>query len=66
MKTIDFATITREASSTGGAYGGTGATQQLTYKGHPLYYYAGDAATRGKVEGHDLDDSGDKWFVAAP
>ncbi|MCI1186930.1 hypothetical protein MON38_05820 [Hymenobacter sp. DH14] len=66
LKNTDFATITRESNSSGGAYGGTGATQQLTYKGHPLYYYAGDAATRGKVEGHDLDDSGDKWYVAAP
>jgi predicted lipoprotein with Yx(FWY)xxD motif len=65
LKGSDFSTITRE-SSTGGAYGGTGATKQLTYKGHPLYYYAGDAATRGKAEGHNLDDSGDKWFVAAP
>ena len=66
LKSSDFATITRE-TSTGGAYGGgTAATRQLTYKGHPLYYYAGDAATRGKAEGHNLDDSGDKWFVAAP
>ncbi|GAB3665955.1 SCO0930 family lipoprotein [Hymenobacter agri] len=65
LKSSDFGTITRE-TSTGGAYGGTSTTQQLTYKGHPLYYYAGDAATRGKVEGHDLNDSGDFWYVAAP
>ena len=65
LKGSDFSTITRE-TSTGGAYGGSGATKQLTYKGHPLYYYAGDAATRGKVEGHNLNDSGDFWYVAAP
>lgn len=65
LKGSDFSTITRE-TSTGGAYGGAGTTKQLTYKGHPLYYYAGDAATRGKVEGHNLNDSGDFWYVAAP
>ena len=63
----NFATITREPSTTTGPYGTTSSTrEQLTYKGRPLYYYAGDKATRGRVEGHNLDDSGDKWFVAAP
>ena len=63
----NFATISREPSTSTGPYGTTTTTrEQLTYKGRPLYYYAGDAATRGKVEGHNLDDSGDKWFVAAP
>jgi predicted lipoprotein with Yx(FWY)xxD motif len=52
----DFTTISRDG----------GARQQLLYKGHPLYYYAGDDATRGQVEGHNLMDSGDLWFVAAP
>ncbi|MBH8567428.1 hypothetical protein KB206_00925 [Microvirga sp. STS02] len=67
LKTTDFATITREASVASGPYGNsTGTREQLTYKGHPLYYYAGDNATRGHAEGHDFDDSGDKWYVAAP
>ena len=67
LKTTDFATITREASTASGPYGNsTGTREQLTYKGHPLYYYAGDNATRGHAEGHNLDDSGDKWYVAAP
>ena len=67
LKTSDFATITRDPSTTTGPYGpATSTREQLTYKGHPLYYYAGDGATRGRVEGHNLDDSGDKWFVAAP
>ncbi|MBF9224076.1 hypothetical protein [Hymenobacter ruricola] len=43
-----------------------GNREQLVYNGHPLYYYAGDAATRGKAEGHNLNDSGDFWFVADP
>jgi predicted lipoprotein with Yx(FWY)xxD motif len=67
LKTSDFATITREASTTTGPYGTTTSSrEQLTYKGHPLYYYAGDNAARGHAEGHDFDDSGDKWYVAAP
>jgi predicted lipoprotein with Yx(FWY)xxD motif len=66
LKATDFATITREPNTSTGPYGTASTREQLTYKGHPLYYYAGDAATRGKAEGHNLDDSGDKWFVAAP
>ncbi|UOQ96516.1 hypothetical protein MUN81_14855 [Hymenobacter sp. 5317J-9] len=67
LRASDFGTITREPSTTTGPYGTTTSTrEQLTYKGRPLYYYAGDGATRGKVEGHNLDDSGDKWFAAAP
>jgi len=50
-----FTTLTRD-----------GNREQLVYNGHPLYYYAGDAATRGKAEGHNLNDSGDFWFVADP
>jgi predicted lipoprotein with Yx(FWY)xxD motif len=50
-----FTTITRD-----------GNREQLVYNGHPLYYYAGDAATRGRAEGHNLNDSGDFWFVADP
>ncbi|ALW86769.1 hypothetical protein AUC43_17805 [Hymenobacter sedentarius] len=67
LSASNFGTLTREQSAGTGPYG-TGSTsrEQLTYKGRPLYYYAGDAATRGKVEGHNLDDSGDKWFVATP
>ncbi|GAB3572510.1 COG4315 family predicted lipoprotein [Hymenobacter daeguensis] len=67
LRATDFATITRDPSTTTGPYGTTTSTrEQLTYKGHPLYYYAGDNATRGHVEGHNLNDSGDFWFVAAP
>ncbi|WP_046244989.1 COG4315 family predicted lipoprotein [Hymenobacter terrenus] len=67
LKGSDFATITRDPSTTAGPYGTTTSTrEQLTYKGRPLYYYAGDNATRGKVEGHNLNDSGDQWFVATP
>jgi predicted lipoprotein with Yx(FWY)xxD motif len=35
---------------------------EVTYNGHPLYYYAGDAK-RGDVNGQGADGS---WFVLAP
>lgn len=78
LAATDFGTITRDPSTTtttpdpygygttSGSSGGTSSTLQLTYKGHPLYYYAADNATRGTVEGHDLNSSGDYWYVAAP
>jgi len=47
----DFATITR-----------TDGQKQTTYKGWPLYYFAGDSKA-GEVNG---DKVGDVWFVAKP
>jgi predicted lipoprotein with Yx(FWY)xxD motif len=35
---------------------------QVTYGGHPLYYYVGDKAS-GDVGGQDLDQFGAKWYV---
>ena len=35
---------------------------QVTYNGHPLYYYSGDAAA-GDVNGQGLNG---KWFIANP
>jgi predicted lipoprotein with Yx(FWY)xxD motif len=40
-------------------------TTQVTYAGHPLYYYAGDGAA-GDVNGQALDAFGAKWFVVSP
>jgi predicted lipoprotein with Yx(FWY)xxD motif len=40
---------------------GDGGTQ-VTYGGHPLYYYVGDKAP-GDVTGQDLDQFGAKWYV---
>ena len=34
----------------------------MTYAGHPLYYYAGDAAA-GDTNGQGLDAFGAKWYV---
>jgi predicted lipoprotein with Yx(FWY)xxD motif len=37
-------------------------TTQVTYGGHPLYYYAGDKAS-GDTAGQDIDQFGAKWYV---
>jgi predicted lipoprotein with Yx(FWY)xxD motif len=38
---------------------------QVTYFGHPLYYYAGDTAS-GQVNGQNLDVFGGRWSVVDP
>ena len=40
-------------------------TTQITYAGHPLYYYAGDAKA-GDTKGQGLDLDGGKWWLVAP
>lgn len=47
-------TITRSDGST-----------QITYGGHPLYYYAGDSKA-GDTNGQGLDANGAKWWLVAP
>lgn len=59
LKASDFDTISRDQSTSSGPYGTTTTTQQLTYKGHPLYYYAADKATRGQVAGDHVSSFGD-------
>jgi predicted lipoprotein with Yx(FWY)xxD motif len=46
------------------ARGDDGGTQ-MTYDGHPLYYYAGDSEP-GDTAGQGLDQFGAKWYVLAP
>jgi predicted lipoprotein with Yx(FWY)xxD motif len=41
------------------------ATTQLTYKGHPLYYYAGDAKP-GDTTGQGLNQFGAEWYALTP
>jgi predicted lipoprotein with Yx(FWY)xxD motif len=36
---------------------------QVTYHGHPLYYYAADASTPGKTKGEDIEQFGDGWYL---
>jgi predicted lipoprotein with Yx(FWY)xxD motif len=56
------------AAGTSAALIGTTAradgTTQVTYAGHPLYYYAGDR-TPGDTTGQDIDQFGAKWYVLA-
>jgi len=37
---------------------------QLTYKGWPLYYFAGDTKTRGSTKGITIPTPGSKWPVS--
>ena len=40
-------------------------TTQVTYNGHPLYYYSGDSQA-GQQNGQGLNAFGAAWFVVAP
>jgi len=50
----DLSTITR-----------SDGTKQVTYDGHPLYYFAGDTGG-GTDKGQGLDGFGAKWWLVAP
>ena len=39
-------------------------TTEVTYHGHPLYYYAGDGKP-GQTTGQDLNQFGAKWYVVS-
>ena len=53
-KASDLGTITR-----------SGGTKQVTYDGHPLYYFVGDSAA-GQANGQGSDNFGAKWWLVAP
>jgi predicted lipoprotein with Yx(FWY)xxD motif len=36
---------------------------QVTYRGHPLYYYAADASKPGRTKGEELEQFGAEWYV---
>jgi len=40
-------------------------TKQVTYDGHPLYYFAGDTGA-GQDSGQGSDSFGAKWWLVAP
>ncbi len=40
-------------------------TLQVTYAGHPLYFFSGDSST-GQTNGQGLSAYGAKWYVVAP
>lgn len=48
-----------------GTIKGAGGTSQVTYAGHPLYYYVGDHGA-GQTLGQGLNQFGARWYVLAP
>ena len=48
-----------------GTISSTGGKQQVTYGGHPLYYYVGDQKP-GDTKGQGLNQFGAEWYVLAP
>jgi predicted lipoprotein with Yx(FWY)xxD motif len=53
-KASDLGTITRSDGS-----------KQVTYDGHPLYYFAGDSGA-GTATGQGSDNFGAKWWLVSP
>jgi hypothetical protein len=53
-KASDLGTITR-----------TDGSKQVTYDGHPLYYFSGDSGA-GTATGQGSDGFGAKWWLVAP
>lgn len=49
----------------GGQIGTIAGTGQVTYNGHPLYYYVGDSSA-GQVQGQGLNQFGALWYVLGP
>jgi hypothetical protein len=54
VKTAKLGTITRSDGS-----------KQVTYNGHPLYYFAGDPSA-GKTTGQGNGSFGAKWWLVSP
>lgn len=42
-----------------------GPVVQVTYNGHPLYYYVKDRGARRPI-GHDVHDSWGEWYLVSP
>lgn len=60
-------TATGKVKALGGAQAGkigttTTGSKQVTYNGHPLYYYVGDRSA-GSTKGQGLNQFGALWFV---
>lgn len=43
----------------------SGGQKQITYDGHPLYYYVGDAMP-GQTNGEQLNQFGGLWYAVSP
>ena len=61
-------TVTASGSATAsdlGTFTRSDGTKQVTYDGHPLYYYAGDSGA-GMASGQGSDSFGAKWWLVSP
>jgi predicted lipoprotein with Yx(FWY)xxD motif len=65
-------TSTSRPSAAGGALAGkigvvsnAAGTSQVTYNGHPLYYFVGDRKP-GQITGQGLNQFGARWYVLSP
>jgi predicted lipoprotein with Yx(FWY)xxD motif len=67
-----FETSVKPRASTGISAGALGAIKrrdgemQVTYHGHPLYFYAADASSPGKTRGEEVDQFGAEWYLVSP
>jgi predicted lipoprotein with Yx(FWY)xxD motif len=64
--------VTGKATASAGVIAGdlgtiarSDGSQQVTYKGHPLYYYAADKSS-GQTSGQGTNSFGAKWWLVAP
>ena len=75
----DCAKVWPPFTSSGAATAGSGATSsllgtasrtdgttQVTYHGHPLYYYISDGNKPGSTAGEALNQFGAEWYVLSP
>lgn len=53
-------------SSLLGTTGRTDGSTQITYNGHPLYYYISDSDKAGSTAGEGLNQFGAEWYVLSP
>jgi predicted lipoprotein with Yx(FWY)xxD motif len=66
VTTTDAATASGSAVSADlGTITRSGGTKQVTYDGHPLYYYVGDTGA-GTVNGQGSTGYGAYWWILAP
>ena len=67
-----WAPVPAGGPTSGGAQAGlvgtttrTNGSSQVTYNGHPLYYFAGDKAP-GDVKGQGINNFGGSWYIVSP
>jgi predicted lipoprotein with Yx(FWY)xxD motif len=49
-----------------GSHLGQTSKHQVTYYGHPLYYYVGDSGVAGRTRGQGIRSFSGRWWVVSP